>query len=107
MTGESRLDRIEKQIQFLFELDAKAAARQAKNDEQIAKNDRQIAKHDRQIEALIASQKKGDAQIAAIRKLLQAGMKLLAQNQEETRALKASMKAFLDSMRKGGNGNHP
>jgi len=60
-----------------------------------------------------------DREVAAIRKLILTGMKMLNRNQEqinelraiqkvteqELRALEASVKAFVDSMRRGGNGH--
>jgi len=62
---------------------------------------------------------KHDREIAAIRQLLRSGMRLLVQNQQmmleyerqatetkkELGSLAASQKAFIDSLRRGGNGH--
>jgi hypothetical protein len=55
---------------------------------------------------------KHDRQIAAIRDLLQQGMRLLVESRKDIRALAAaqkrtdaSLRAFIDSMRGGGNGH--
>jgi len=47
---------------------------------------------------------KFEGNLGGIRKRIQTGMKMLVQNQAETRELKREMKAFLQS-RNGGNGN--
>jgi len=51
---------------------------------------------------------KSDQQIQATRKLVIAGMKIVSQLAADTRELKRSQKAFLDSLRHAGNGRrHP
>lgn len=47
---------------------------------------------------------KSDQQIQATRKLVMAGMKIVSQLAADTRELKRSQKAFLDSLRHAGNG---
>jgi hypothetical protein len=53
-----------------------------------------------------------DRQIAAITKLLKTGMRMLVKTQEEVRGLasmqkrtEASLQAFINSMKRGGNGH--
>jgi len=53
-----------------------------------------------------------DREIAAIRKLILTGMKMINRNQEQINELRAIQKvteqklqAFIDSMRRGGNGH--
>jgi chromosome segregation ATPase len=122
--GEPRLDRMDKQIQFLFELHAKSAARLAKIEEVLDRTAARAERHELRMEQsdarwearqaklearqakLEARQGKADDQMIAIRKLIQTGMKMLVQNQQETKELKATVKAFIDSMKKGSNGNH-
>ena len=101
---------MERMMDFILEHQAQAEVRQAKADERQAKTDEQIA--------ALAAQHKSD--MAAVRKLLQVGMKMLAKqeqrldNHDEILArlsagqeeLRASLKAFLDSMKKGTNGNN-
>ena len=47
---------------------------------------------------------KFDQQLQAMRKLVEAGMKIVSQLAADTRELKRSQKAFLDSLRNAGNG---
>ena len=46
---------------------------------------------------------KADRQMAAIRKLIQAGMKLIVENEEQIKAL-AVTQGLIDALRRGGNG---
>lgn len=45
-----------------------------------------------------------DRQLQATRRLVEAGIKLVAQLTRDTRELKQSQRAFLDSLRNAGNG---
>ena len=47
---------------------------------------------------------KFDQQLQAMRKLVEAGIKIVGQLAADTRELKRSQKAFLDSLRNSGNG---
>jgi methyl-accepting chemotaxis protein len=47
---------------------------------------------------------KFDQQLQAMRKLVEAGLKIVSQLAADTRELKRSQKAFLDSLRNAGNG---
>jgi hypothetical protein len=46
-----------------------------------------------------------DREIAAIRKLILQGMKMLNQNEQQLKLLTAEVRALVAGMRKGGNGN--
>jgi hypothetical protein len=66
--------------------------------ERLDKHDKQLVQHDKQI--------------AAIRGLVQEGMRLVIQSRKDIRELTAaqkktdaSLRAFIDSMRAGGNGH--
>jgi hypothetical protein len=72
-------------------------------------------RHDRKMEALDAAWRarmdradkrmdKFDQQLQAMRKLVEAGMKIVSHLAADTRELKRSQKAFLDSLRNSGNG---
>src|ERR1700719_3210263 len=73
------------------------------------------ARHDRKMQALDAAwrarmdradqrMEKFDQQLQAMRKLVEAGMKIVSHLAADTRELKRSQKAFLDSLRNSGNG---
>ena len=56
------------------------------------------------LEGIAERQGRFDRQLQATRKLVEAGVKLVTQLAKDTRDLKQSQKAFLDSFRNGGNG---
>ena len=56
------------------------------------------------LEGIAERQDRFDRQLQATRKLVEAGIKLVTQLAKDTRELKQSQKAFLDSLRNGGNG---
>jgi hypothetical protein len=78
----------------------KAEAREAKD------HGRAMERMDRAIERLELAEKrmeKFDQQLQATRKLVIAGMKIVSHLAADTRELKRSQKAFLDSLRHAGN----
>jgi hypothetical protein len=63
--------------------------------------------HRRAMERMDRAEKrmeKFDEQIQATRKLVEAGIKIVSRLAADTRELKRSQKAFLDSLRNAGNG---
>ena len=109
---------VERTMEFILEQQAKAEVRMAKWEE---RQERVEARMDKWEER----QAKTDKQLAAIRTILKAGMKMMVrleegqrQNQAAIKELAAShkelaaaqadtqktLKAFIDSMRRGGNG---
>jgi hypothetical protein len=63
--------------------------------------------HRRAMERMDRAEKrmeKFDQQLQAMRKLVEAGIKIVGQLAADTRELKRSQKAFLDSLRNSGNG---
>ena len=112
----SRMD-IERTMEFILQQQAKAEARQAKADERQAKADGRIAKADERIAKLDARLREGEAkaqrEMAAIRTLIRAGMKMIARNEELVKDLtkvqkvtEVKLQGLIASMRRGGNGNH-
>ena len=91
-------------------------------DKRMDRAERRMDRHDRKMEALDAAWRermdradqrmdhadkrmdKFDQQLQAMRKLVEAGMKIVSQLAADTRELKRSQKAFLDSLRNAGNG---
>jgi hypothetical protein len=60
------------------------------------------------LEGIAQRQDRFDRQLQTTRKLVEAGIKMVTQLAKDTRELKQSQKAFLDSFRNGGNGKpHP
>lgn len=79
------------------------AARAAENHRQaMARMDRAEARADR----ADARMDRFDRQLQATRKLVEAGIKMVGRLAADTRELKKSQKAFLDSFRNGRNGHH-
>ena len=78
-----------------------AEKRMDKADARAAKNYRRAMKR---MELAEKRMEKSDQQIQATRKLVIAGMKIVSQLAADTRELKRSQKAFLDSLRHAGNG---
>ena len=77
--------------------------------------EKRMDRHDRKAEALDAAwrermdradkrMEKFDRQLQAVRKLVEAGMNIVSHLAADTRELKRSQKAFLDSLRNSGNG---
>ena len=77
--------------------------------------DKRMDRHDRKMEALDAAWREGmdradqrmekfDLKLEATRKLVEAGIKIVSRLAADTRELKRSQKAFLDSLRNAGNG---
>jgi hypothetical protein len=79
----------------------RAMERMDKADARAAEN------HRRAMERMDRADKrmeKFDQQLQAMRKLVEAGIKIVGQLAADTRELKRSQKAFLDSLRNSGNG---
>jgi hypothetical protein len=79
-----------------------AMARMDEHEREMERRDRQWdAKHKK----AMARMDKFERSLDGIRKLVQIGMKMLVRNEAETRELKKSVKAFLQSRNGGGNGH--
>jgi hypothetical protein len=62
---------------------------------------------DKQLQAAAARQDRFDTQLQATAKLVAEGIKIVRTLARDTRELKRSQKAFLDSLRQAGNGRGP
>ena len=69
--------------------------------------DRRQDRFDRQLQAAAARQDRFDRQLQATAKLVAEGIKIVRTLARDTRELQRSQKAFLDSLRQGGNGRGP
>jgi hypothetical protein len=98
--GAQRQDRFDKQLEA-------AAARQDRFDKQLEAAARRQDRFDKQLEAAAARQDRFDRQLQATAKLVAEGVKIVRTLAQDTRELKRSQKAFLDSLRNGGNGRSP
>lgn len=77
--------------------DARAAENHRRAMERMDRAEKRAALADKRME-------KFDQQLQAMRKLVEAGIKIVSQLAADTRELKRSQKAFLDSLRHTGNG---
>lgn len=94
-----RMDRAEKRMDLAAKRMDRAEERMDRADERMDRAEERMNRADERME-------KFDRRIEATRKLVEAGMKIvlrLGRGQEE---LRKSQQAFLDSLRKGGNGRH-
>ena len=70
--------------------------------------ERQVRERFERIEGILEDiaqrQDRFDRQVQTTRKLVEAGIKMVSRLAKDTRELKQSQKAFLDSFRNGGNG---
>ena len=87
---------VERTIEYILQLQAKAEVRQAKAEERQAK-----------------AEAKAQREMAAIRTLIKAGMKMIAKTDAQIKDLfkaqkvtETKLQGLIDSMRRGGNGNH-
>jgi hypothetical protein len=106
---------VEKTIEFILQQQAKTEAWEARAEARWAKADERWAKADAR--AAVA-EAKAERQMAAIRKLIQVGMRLSAQNQEQIKELAVAQKeteaaqrvteiklqGLIDALRRGRNG---
>jgi hypothetical protein len=81
-----------------------AWARQDRFDEQLQAASARQDRFDKQLQAASARQDKFDTQLQATAKLVAEGIKIVRALARDTRELQRSQKAFLDSLRHGGNG---
>ena len=101
---------VERTMEFILNAQAKAEVEMAAMREHQAKAEVEMAamrEHQTKAEA------KAERQMAAIRTLIRAGMKMIAKNDQLIRELAKAQKvtetklqSLLDSLRRGGNGNH-
>ena len=92
---------VQAEFDEMREAHRRAMERMDKADARAAEN------HRRAMERMDRADKrmeKFDQQLQALRKLVEAGMKIVSQLAADTRELKRSQKAFLDSLRNSGNG---
>ena len=99
---------VERTMQFILDCQAKAEIRMAKMDERMAKMDERMAKMEARIDRM---EIRFDKRINAITKIVQTGMKMLAETQGAVKELAVAQKrteekfqAFVDSMNRGRNG---
>ncbi len=95
-----RQDRFDKQL-------TAAAARQDRFDKQLTAAAARQDRFDKQFTAAAARQDRFDKQLQATAKLVAEGIKIVRTLARDTRELQRSQKAFLDSLRHGGNGRGP
>ncbi|HYL37138.1 MAG TPA: hypothetical protein VEV17_14575 [Bryobacteraceae bacterium] len=119
---------VERTIEFILDQQAKAEVQMAAMREQQARADAQIAaiaqqqaKADAQIAAILRQQAKAEGQMAAIRKLIQAGMKMIVKQGERINEVAEAQKdlaksqkmtetklqSLIDTLLRGGNGHRP
>jgi hypothetical protein len=105
-------------MQFILDTQARAEAIVADLGERQTKAERRMDRAEARMDRFEARMDRFERSLDGIRKLIQTGMKLMVQNQQDSRDLKAAMKelareqketqrnlnAFLASMRKGSNG---
>jgi chromosome segregation ATPase len=92
MQPEARFAKIEAILQAIAERMEQAERRMDRAEERMDRAERRMEKFDYRLEVT--------------RKLVQAGMKLVIQNNVQLKELQRAQAAFLDSLRKGGGNGH-
>ena len=99
-----RFERIEAILESIARRQDRADRRHDKFDRHLQAVAGRQDKFDRHIEAIAARQDKFDRQLQATAKLVAEGVRIVRTLARDTRELQRSQKAFLDSLRHGGNG---
>lgn len=97
---------VEKTMEFILQHQAKAEVEMAAIRKLIRAGMKMIVKNEENIKALAEIQKKTDAELrdlAAAQKMTEAKLRELAAAQKIT---ETKLQAFIDSLRRGGNGRH-
>ena len=84
---------VERTIEYIVQMQARAEERMAKADQRAAKADERAAKADQRMD-------KFDKRLEATRKIIQVGMKLMAKHDGEMREIRALIKATAQQQRK-------
>jgi AcrR family transcriptional regulator len=92
MQPEARFAKIEALLQAMAERMEQAERRMDRAEQRMDRAERRMEKFDYRLEVT--------------RKLVQAGMKIVIQNNVQLRELQRAQAAFLDSLRKGGGNGH-
>lgn len=97
---------VERTIHFLLEQQAQTSAVLAETAARIAQTSAQVADNAAQIAAMAKRQEKTDRQMAAVLKLLKAGMKMLAAHDRRFDIVEGKLDQILDqTVGKRTNGN--
>jgi chromosome segregation ATPase len=99
MQPEERFAKIEAILQAMAERMVQAERRMDRADRRMEKFDERMDRAEQRME-------KFDYRLEVTRKLVQAGMKLVIQNNVQLKELQRAQAAFLDSLRKGGGNGH-
>jgi chromosome segregation ATPase len=99
MQPEARFAKIEALLQAMAERMEQAERRMDRAEERMDRAEERMDRAERRME-------KFDRRLEVTRKLVQAGMKLVIQNNVQLRELQRAQAAFLDSLRKGGSNGH-
>ena len=99
-----RFERIEAILEAIARRQDRADRRQDRFDKQLQAAAARQDRFDKQLQAAAARQDRFDRQLQATAKLVAEGIKIVRTLARDTRELQRSQKAFLDSLRQGGNG---
>ena len=91
-------------LERMDKADARAAENHRRAMERMDRADKRMDRADKRMDRADQRMEKFDQQLQAMRKLVEAGIKIVGQLAADTRELKRSQKAFLDSLRNSGNG---
>jgi chromosome segregation ATPase len=99
MQPEARFAKIEALLQAMAERMEQAERRMDRAEQRMDRAEQRMDRAERRME-------KFDYRLEVTRKLVQAGMKIVIQNNVQLRELQRAQAAFLDSLRKGGGNGH-
>jgi hypothetical protein len=98
---------VEKTIEFILDMQAQAVVNQAKRDEDFARIEKVAERTDRRLDRAVRLAVREARAERKRRQELQARVDAKFEELAEAqRGTEASLKAFIESMRRGGNGSH-
>jgi hypothetical protein len=102
MQPEARFAKIEAILEAMAERMAQAERRMDRADRRMERFDERMIRAELRMDRAEQRMQKFDHRLEVTRKLVQAGMKIVIQNNVHLRELQRAQAAFLDSLRKGG-----
>jgi|SRR5579864_6251445 len=106
MQPEVRFAKIEAILHAMAERMQQADRRMDRADERMDRAEQRMDRAELRMDRAEQRMQKFDQRLEATRRLVQAGMKIVIQNNVHLKELQRAQTAFLDSLRKGGGNGH-
>lgn len=106
MQPEARFAKIEAILHAMAERMEQADRRMDRADERMDRAEQRMDRAELRMDRAEQRMQKFDQRLEVTRRLVQAGMKIVIQNNVHLKELQRAQAAFLDSLRKGGGNGH-